>query len=486
MLVEFTVRSKAHVNHSLLLLGALFVVVVLVSGCRLLQTTAEAPGQAVSLVTGGKKEKATVDPVEVEQLLLRVADEFSARMTVGLEKLRRGTNAPEPTEILQWKIAITAQTTSIVSGPNAIANLLDMTVLVSVTRAALEQYWQPKVFGISAQPMLESCQGSETNIWRLANKVLNPAQQVELRAAIDSWYRQNPLPESILGARAVGFASQAAEAKKTDPAKPGSVFNLLMLDPLSGLDPATREIAQTRLFAERALYVAQKMPTLLRWQMELLSLNSTQLPAVQQVVTNSTQIASSVESFAKMADQLPKLVNDQREAAIKQVLEGLATERTNLIANLAADEAKLRETIDQVRQTLDAGTELMKSSDTTINTLNNFIGRFDKPNKKPALVNTNARPFDILDYATTARETAATLKELNGTLNSLDQSLPRVQKASATFEQAGQRLLNRLFVLAAVLLAALISGTLAAALVYRRFTSSPDTHSTAKTVSTVE
>ncbi len=30
-----------------------------------------------------------------------------------------------------------------------------------------------------------------------------------------------------------------------------SVFNLLAIDPLAGLDPATRELANTRLFAER-------------------------------------------------------------------------------------------------------------------------------------------------------------------------------------------------------------------------------------------
>ena len=52
-----------------------------------------------------------------------------------------------------------------------------------------------------------------------------------------------------------------------------------------------REIAQTRLFAERALFVAQKMPALLRWQTELLSVNAVEMPAVQQLVTNSTQIA---------------------------------------------------------------------------------------------------------------------------------------------------------------------------------------------------
>ena len=95
-----------------------------------------------------------MDPVEVQQKLLRFADEFFDAMILGVDKLRRGTNAPDPAEVLQWKIMLGTETCSIASGPNAVADLLDMTVFVTVTRAALEEYWQPKVFGESAQPML--------------------------------------------------------------------------------------------------------------------------------------------------------------------------------------------------------------------------------------------------------------------------------------------------------------------------------------------
>ena len=120
----------------------------------------------------------------------------------------------------------------------------------------------------------------------------------ELRRGIAAWHSRNPLPESLVAARALGFASQIAEAGKDEKTKPGSVFSLLGVDPLAGMDPAVREIAQTRLFAERALFVTQKMPMLLRWQTELLSVNAVEMPAVQQLVSNSTQIAASVERFA--------------------------------------------------------------------------------------------------------------------------------------------------------------------------------------------
>jgi hypothetical protein len=176
----------------------------------------------------------------------------------------------------------------------------------------------------SSQTSSLSCRNAETNIWGLAGKVLNPEQQTELRSAITAWCRQNPLPESVLAARAVDFASQVAQANKSDSAELDSVFNLLALDPLSGLDPATREIAQTRLLAERALFVTQKMPMLLRWQTELLSINAVDQPAVQQLVTNSTKLTVSVKEFNRIAEQWPgqfSPVLQQAETGGKEIVD---------------------------------------------------------------------------------------------------------------------------------------------------------------------
>jgi hypothetical protein len=83
----------------------------------------------------------------------------------------------------------------------------------------------------------------------------------------------------------------------------------------------------------------------------------------------------------EVADQLPTLVDQQRHAAIKQILDGLASERTNLVATLAADEIKLHANLVEIRTSLSNGTEFAKASDAMIKTLDSFIGRFDKGHK---------------------------------------------------------------------------------------------------------
>jgi hypothetical protein len=306
--------------------------------------------------------------------------------------------------------------------------------------------------------LLEGCRNAETNIWRLTGTILTPEQQTELRRAIQVWQSQNPLLESVLAARALGFASRVAEASTGDTAKPESVFSLLKVDPLSGIDPAVREIAQTRLFAERALYVTQKMPMLLRWQTELLSVNAVQLPAVQQLVTNSTQLSDSVERFARVAEQFPAQ---------------LSTEREEILKALQAQETQLTPLVNEVRQTLTAGSQMSTSLNTTLTTFDAWMKRFGVGETNAASPpKTNAEPFRIQDYGQTAARLEAAARQLTELLHTLDQTLgstnlsqlsaqvgPAVQQA----QTGGKAIVDYAF-WKGVLLAAVV---FVAALVYR-------------------
>jgi hypothetical protein len=428
------------------------------TGCSLVQKAVEVPGQTVRAVTPGAKNSNAVDPVDVQEKLLRFADGFFVSMIVNADNLRLGTNAPDPVKVLQWKIMIGSETCSIASGPNAIADVLDMTVFVSITRVGLEDYWQSKVYGESAQPMLEAWRRAETNIWLLASTLLKPAQQAELRQAIADWYRENPSAANGLSARALGFAAQVTKANSANASSASSFYNLLNIDPLSGLDPVTRQIAETRLFAERALFVTQKMPTLLRWQTELVTLNAVDTPAVRQMVTNSTEIAASADRFARVAEQLPGQISTEREEIMKA---------------LQAQETKLTPLVDEVRQTLTAGSQMSTSLNTTIISFDALMKRFGvgEPTAN-APPDTNSAPFNILDYGATADRVGAMARQVTELVRALDQTLDSTNlaslatKVSPVVQQAqtgGKEIVDYAF-WKAILLIAIVLG---AALIYR-------------------
>ncbi|MCE9614558.1 MAG: hypothetical protein K8T26_09795 [Lentisphaerae bacterium] len=379
------------------------------AGCRVVQTAVDAPAQAIRAVTPGQTGTPPVDPVDVQQTLLRFTDEFTSRANAGIDQLQRGTNALSRADVLMWKISLGTEACSIASGPNPVVNLLDMTIFVTVMRLALEEHWQPKVFGDSGLPLLDSCRQAEAEIWRLASKVLTPEQQAELRQAITDWHGQNPLPDGVLAPRAVGFAPELAKASKTSSIRLGSVFELLKVDPLASLDPAVRELAQTRLFAERALFVTQRMPMLLSWQTELLSINLMGQATVQQLLTNTTQLTTSVERFARVAEQLPPQ---------------LSTEREEIVKALQSQEAELTPLVSEVRQALVAGSQMSTSLTTTITTFDALMERFgvgDTTNAAPP--ETNAAPFRIQDYTASAAQMEATARQLTELLLTLDRTI---------------------------------------------------------------
>jgi hypothetical protein len=446
--------------HALLGLGLALVGVALM-GCHAVRTAARLPAQAVKAVAPGKQSP---DPVMVQQALIRFTDEFMARMIFGIDGLRRGTNTPDPAEVLRWKIDFGTETCSIVSGPNAMANLLDMTVFATAVRMTAEEYWAPKLFGESAHALLESCRTAENEIWQFDATVLKPEQRKELLRAIEKWHRQNPQPENLLGARTVSLAAQAAKATPAESSQPGSVFSFLRLDPLSSLDPATRELAQTRLFAERALYVTQKMPMVLRWQAELLSLNTLNLPTVQQLVTNSSELTASMERFAVVAEKLPGQLSAEREAILKE---------------LQSQEKSLTPLVNEVQQALAQGAQMSTSLNTTLTTFDKVIQRLGVGETNSAgPPGTNSQPFRIQDYTQSAAQLEATARRLTEMLVTLDQTLgstnlaqlsaqvsPAVQQAEAGGKQVVDYAFRKgLLLLAFVLVAAVVYRLLSARL----------------------
>ena len=117
--------------------------------------------------------------------------------------------------------------------------------------------------------MLDAHKAMEKRIWGVASELLTPEQTGELRSGLEAWHRDNPLQ------RAVPFIHLEDFSFATSGMRPGkksnsSVFSFIGIDPLSNLDPAVRELTQSRQLAERAVYYAQRTPKLLSMQVQQL------------------------------------------------------------------------------------------------------------------------------------------------------------------------------------------------------------------------
>ncbi len=397
----------------------------------MVQSAADAPGQAVRAVTppSAQAEEKGPDPVEIQSLIMRFGDDFISRLTTGIDTLQIN-GAPMPTaEKLRSKIAVGSAVCAIASGPNIQANLLDMTAFVMETRMSLEAPRYKERFGATALPLIETCLNAETGLWSVCERILKPPQQAELREAIDLWHRQNSTGDWPPGVRTVGLAIEVVQARRQSDGQGVNLLGALLLDPLAKLDPTRREIAEIRLFSERALFVGRNMPHLLRWQVELLSQTTLEQPVIQMWTTNVPHLVQTAsrmeETVSRVAETAARLATTAEKLPAQ-----VAAEREALVKNLRDEQEKtLTPLLEGVRETLLAGSGLATNATTMLATFNGVMERMGVDGSKkdvppaPAAAQEEGTPFRIQDYSEAAERLDAAALRLTELLRTFDQTL---------------------------------------------------------------
>lgn len=428
------------------LVALIWLVLGLVAGgCRVVKETARLPGKAVTAVVPGSKSPSP-DPAALQVELQRFADEYSSRTVAALDDYSRSVASPEArSQALRWKVAASAAAMGISSGPNPQANLLDFLVLTTVTRTALEEVWIKTTNGPAFQPWLHASLELETNAWKLAEGLLTPDQQQEMRTAIRHWWEVNPGARTGFFVRPREFSSLIRQTGEKS-GRPGSVFNLVGLDPTTGLDPAVREVTRTRLFAERAMFVVQRMPFLVRWQIELATDELLSQAQVAAALDNVERLSRAAESASQTAAQLPDRITAERKA----ILEALESQ-----------EGRLRALSAEIGRTLAAGEGMSTSLNTTLITFDALMKRFGVGEPSTTPPDTNSPPFNILDYARTAEQITtmaqqldALIKDAGSTLDSpvLDKRIANLNTLSDQAKADAKSVLNQAFLLGAGLI----------------------------------
>lgn len=432
-------------------------VLSILAGCRLAEKTVKLPVDAVAAVIPAAKSGA-IDPAALQLELQRAADEYTALTAGGVDEYAKRVGTPEAhLDALRWKIATMMAVVSFASGPNPRSGLLDFLAQSTIVRTALEDAVRQSTNRVAFEPWLEISRGLETNVWRMARGVLTADQQQELQEAAGRWWVENRSLQSGFFARLGEFGSISRHAPERSD-RSGSVFSLVGLDPMAGLDPAVREVTRTRLFAERAMFTLQRMPFLVRWQAELLAHEVIPEERIDRILGTTDRISRAAESTSQTVAQLP---------------DRIAAERQALVSALEKQEGRLRELSAEITRTLAAGESMSTSLNTTITTFDGLMKRFGIGEPRTTPPRTNARPFSILDYAhtaeqiaTMAREVDALVKDTTGTLDSpaLDRRLAELKSFSAQAQAGATSVLNHAFLLGAGLIVLLFAG----AVVYRR------------------
>jgi hypothetical protein len=307
----------------------------------------------------------------------------------------------------------------------------------------------------------------EKSAWALVGSFLTPEQVGELKSLVEEWRHANPNERNVTGARFREFALNLGKFSASGARqKPTSIFSMLYLDPFAGLDPTTVAIDQTRELAERMTAYAERLPTLVRWQAELLALQIAQQPAPRDLSADLGRTSRSIESLSKTAEGIPALVDAQRQAAIDQFFGGVTAQREAMLAELDAREGRMRTLLAQLRETMNAGGQMGESLTGTVKSLDAFV-RYVSPPKDHNAPPSTGKPFDPLDYGKAASQVGAMARDLNGLLASAGSTAPALGKISASAGDDMKRVVDHAFWMGVLLIAVLLVGWVLARLAYR-------------------
>jgi len=404
-------------------------------------------------------EERAAELLQLQLAIMRFADEYTARINERVIVFQQATDDPgERLESQSWLVSQATAAVTIAAGPNPELNAIDMLVFSTLSRMVIEDRWVGELYGARAQPLLDEHRALERRIWDYASVLLSEAQTDELRSSIGAWHRKNPL------GRAVPFIHLEDFAFATSETRPGSasstsIFSFLGIDPLSNLDPAVRELAQSRQLAERAVYYGQRAPKLISMETQRLAFEFAVAPESVRVIDSIAQIGGAAQATSDLAADLPRLLAEERAAAIEQ-LTGVFDER----------QAELQGLVAELRSALEAGGTTSDSVRETITALDALMARFDRRAGQAA--GTAARPFDVTEYTEALRQLGEAAQQLRVLIDQADSKAPALTRLS---DNVGDRLASlvdhvywRLVQLILVLVAASVLGALAYRAIVRR------------------
>jgi hypothetical protein len=395
---------------------------------------------------------------------------------------------------------------------NPIVGLLDMIVMVELQRFVVEEYWVPHVFGETAGAPLIAAYGEVSReIWEIADERLSPQSKEQLREIVAQWRRDHPNQIYVSSVRAHDFA-EARGASQVQAKGGFSIYRLFALDPLANLEPATRELIQSRLLAERAFYYARWIPLTTRLQLEVLALGVLQQPELVDL-NEAMQVAT--ERIDQIGKDLPQILADERSAAlnqaeeiistereaalkqaegiiaverdaalkqtqeilarerdetVKQLFAGLEKQQDDLFARLNEDNEGMTTLLSELRSTVESGTQLSNSVQSNFDAITAMMDRSEAGRSGDAASSPQYTPEDISMLL-------ASMTETIDQANRLTESLIRILE-SPTLSDAGQiqlatdrvfnGLVDRIFWRGLILIIVALAGALAVGMMLRR------------------
>lgn len=358
---------------------------------------------SVSAATSKKSKPAeAITRTELQALLMSFADRYLAITDEYLvEYFKKDPPSEEKEFVNADAIGAYFDVVSLAASPNPDVALIDMVVMVTLKRMIYEEHWR-KQYGASIDGILEGMRLLERDIWDIADQVLSKEEQKELMAVIRRWRKEHPEITAVSWLRFYELAEDKFLATLVKKARSRGL--------LPEVDKAARQIEESRQLAERVVYLASRYPLLFGIYSDFWLSQWLKNPGVSKLTDDLHTFSESSKRLGNLAEKLPEIIRAERAASVDHLMDRVAKERKEFIGQLAAEEKRLGGILGDLRQTVTAANELVKSSDA-------LAQRFGIEPESPST-------FDIKDYRKTIEQATIAIRELDALIQTMDQTTP--------------------------------------------------------------
>ncbi len=295
---------------------------------------------------GAEWRQSPLSAMEAQSALMSLSDKVMFTIADACERVAGSTTSSQARlRCASIRLGTGLGALAAATGPNPYIGAVDLVTLVTLQRMWLEEASADGVLDeADRQTLLSAFVTVEQEVWSQVGRVLTRQQCQELRTMIAEWRAANPDRRDLSWVRLQEFAtSRQSGASGQGAAPPNSILSLLWIDPAANLAPATREIQESRLLAERLAFFGKRTPVILGWQIELTTARLLDTREVQQLMANSSHMTDSLSDFTASAerlaasyertlDELPK----ERAAAVEQIETATGRQVTAFIEQSSA------------------------------------------------------------------------------------------------------------------------------------------------------
>jgi hypothetical protein len=297
-------------------------------------------------ISGLTNKNKKMDQLQLQEEIQRFYTRFTERVIESIPTDISMKSALR-TDSLRQYLLYDSEALKITTSPYPETNLLDMLVFIKLNRYAVKHYWMPKVYGNEGIQLLHAFLESENDLTEIALKVLDIEDIHQVDRAVRGWIRQNPGKYRFEKIRLSDFAKYA-EVKQKD----GISFSLsnLLVDTKS----ATQAVDQAILVANRAIFLTQNMPLIVRLHtrlgtQEIIGDTVSTFQGAPAILDEVNQTRPLIQSLTTLASEFDQLVRDSQKLLDKSStslpkgininesfgqLDSILTKSTNLIKQL--------------------------------------------------------------------------------------------------------------------------------------------------------